>query len=342
MRRGAGPGRAGPGRGGRECSWAQVWDVPPIVLERVHSLLPRRRCGCCGKVTTAVPPFGQAGTVVYGVNVNAAAVLLASEDNVPVQRTAMLMEALPSAPVSAGFVARAHQQFAERSDAAGFDAAMRAALRAELVLCGDETPVNVARRDVDDAGWPVPGGQHVVTLGTPDERLAWYAAVGSRSRKAIKGLGSWTAMAVTCTMPAEAIGSRPASSRTRSRNASCRRFRLPSAHHCRKYQNTACHGVLLGQQPPGATGAHEVRIALTMSRPGASPDGRSRRRRQRLHQPPSLVRQVGVIPARRRGGRPPLQEGRRSATIRLALPPARPLPEERKLATKPQRRDRAA
>jgi hypothetical protein len=53
----------------------------------------------------------------------------------------------------------------------------------------NETPVNVARRDVDDAGRPVPGGQHVVTLGTPDERLAWYAAVGSRSRKAIKGLG---------------------------------------------------------------------------------------------------------------------------------------------------------
>ena len=41
-------------------------------------------------------------------------------------------------------------------------------------------------------------------------------------------------------------------------------------------------------------------------------------------------------------GKTPLQQGRRSATIRLALPPARPLPEERKLATKPQRRDRAA
>jgi hypothetical protein len=37
-------------------------------------------------------------------------------------------------------------------------------------------PVNVARRDVDEAGRAAPGGQRVVTLHTPDERLAWYAA----------------------------------------------------------------------------------------------------------------------------------------------------------------------
>ena len=47
---------------------AQVWDLPPIALEKVHYLLPRRRCGCCGKTTTAVPPFGAPGTVVYGPN----------------------------------------------------------------------------------------------------------------------------------------------------------------------------------------------------------------------------------------------------------------------------------
>jgi len=33
--------------------WAQVWDLPPIVVEKVHYLLPRRRCGGCGKTTTA-------------------------------------------------------------------------------------------------------------------------------------------------------------------------------------------------------------------------------------------------------------------------------------------------
>jgi transposase len=64
-------------------SWAQVWDLPPIVMEKIHYLLPRRRCGCCGKITTATPPFGAAGNVTYGPNVNAAAILLASEGNVP-------------------------------------------------------------------------------------------------------------------------------------------------------------------------------------------------------------------------------------------------------------------
>jgi len=32
--------------------WAQLWDIPPITLEKVHYLLPRRRCSCCGKTTT--------------------------------------------------------------------------------------------------------------------------------------------------------------------------------------------------------------------------------------------------------------------------------------------------
>src|SRR2546427_44729 len=81
------PAGAGPaGRGG-----GQVWDIPPVRLEKVHWLLPQLRCGGCGKVTCADPPDGRAGTVVYGPNVNAAAILLGSEGNVPVERTAMLM-----------------------------------------------------------------------------------------------------------------------------------------------------------------------------------------------------------------------------------------------------------
>ena len=69
-------------------SWTQVWDTPAIRLEKVHYLLPRRKCSCCRKVTTSVVPFGQAGTVSYGPNVNAAAILLGSAGNVPVERTA--------------------------------------------------------------------------------------------------------------------------------------------------------------------------------------------------------------------------------------------------------------
>jgi transposase len=168
--------------------WGQVWDIPPVRLEKVHWLLPKLRCAACGTVTTAGPPDGQAGTVVYGPNVNAAAVLLNSEGNVPVERTAMLMAALLGAPVSAGFVARAHQRLAERLEAAGFDAAMKAALRAETALCADETPVSVIRNAGDD-GTVMAGSPHVITVRTPGERLIWYAATPSRSSGAIKALG---------------------------------------------------------------------------------------------------------------------------------------------------------
>jgi transposase len=184
--RSCGAGLAGAGPVGR--GWGQVWDIPPVRLEKVHWLLPKRRCGNCGKVTTADPPHGQAGTVVYGPNVNAAAVLLGSEGNVPAERTAMLMAALLGAPVSAGFVARAHERLAQRLEAAGFDEAMKTALRAEQALCADETPVNVISNTGED-GTVLAGSPQVVTVRTPDERLVWYAATPSRSAGAIKGLG---------------------------------------------------------------------------------------------------------------------------------------------------------
>jgi uncharacterized protein DUF6444/transposase IS66 family protein len=164
-------GAAPAGRG-----WGQVWDIPPVQLEKVHWLLPRLRCQSCGTATTADPPHGQAGTVVYGPNVNAAAVLLGSEGNVPAERTAMLMGALLGAPVSAGFVARAHERLAERLHAARFDAAMKISLRAEEALCADETPVNVIRNASEDST-PTAGSPQVLTIRTPDERLVWGAAM---------------------------------------------------------------------------------------------------------------------------------------------------------------------
>jgi transposase len=76
--------------GGRDAgiSWTQVWDTPAIRLEKVLYLLPKRTCSCCGKITTSMVPFGRAGAVAYGPNVNAAAILLGSAGNVPVERTA--------------------------------------------------------------------------------------------------------------------------------------------------------------------------------------------------------------------------------------------------------------
>jgi transposase len=112
---------AGPATGARDAgaAWAQVWDILPVVLEKVHWQLPRRRCGGCQKTTTAVAPHAQTGSVVYGPNINAAAILLSSEGNVPVERAAALMEALLGTPVSSGFVARALARLAGRLAAAG-------------------------------------------------------------------------------------------------------------------------------------------------------------------------------------------------------------------------------
>lgn len=99
-------------------SWAQVWDILPIVMDKVHYLPPRRRCGR-ERVTTAAPPCGAPGTVVYGPKVNAAAILLASEGNVPLERTAALMAMMLGTPVSTGFMSRALERFAQRLKASG-------------------------------------------------------------------------------------------------------------------------------------------------------------------------------------------------------------------------------
>jgi transposase len=169
-------------------TWAQVWDILPVVLSRAHYLLARRKCACCGKVNTATAPFAQPGTVCYGPNVNAAAIVLASQGNIPVEATAAMMAALLGTRVSTGFVARAHERLAQILARAGFDQAMVAALRAEDVLCADETPVNVVA-NVDQHGQPTTGSAHVVTVRTPDERLVWYRDVTARSSAQLKDLG---------------------------------------------------------------------------------------------------------------------------------------------------------
>ncbi|WP_242419257.1 transposase, partial [Frankia sp. CpI1-P] len=165
--------------------WAQVWDLLEPVLEKVEWVLPRRRCACCRKVTTAAVAgvrHAAAGGVAYGHRLHGAAVLLASEANVPVERAATVIDALLGVPVSAGFVARANERLAGDLQAAGFDEAMKAALRGEPVLCGDESPVNVLRKDRDEAtGAVLSGTPHLLVVRTPTPGLVWYAAISSRS-----------------------------------------------------------------------------------------------------------------------------------------------------------------
>jgi transposase len=182
--------------------WAQVIDVE-IVRKATEWLLPGLACGCCGKVTFAGPPPGlHAGAVSYGPVLNAAAVLPSAYGNVPAERSAQLIGMLLGAGVSAGWVDKAVARVSARLDAAGFGGAMTAALAAEGVLAADETPVNVLDRSPfpapapEEAGEADPeekdgkaaaGAPHVLIVRTPDGRLTFLQAIGSRRKGSVGG-----------------------------------------------------------------------------------------------------------------------------------------------------------
>ena len=186
-----------------EPRWAQVIDVE-ILRKVTEYLLPGLACGGCGTVTFASPPPGlHAGAVCYGPVLNAAAVLLSCYGNVPAERSAQLIGMLLGTEVSAGWVDKAVARVNARLRAAGFDDAMIAALAAEDVLAADETPVNVLDKTPvpapgpDEAGEADPeekdgkaaaGAPHVLIVTTPDGRLRFLQALGSR-RKGSVGAG---------------------------------------------------------------------------------------------------------------------------------------------------------
>jgi len=140
--------------------------------------------------------------VSYGPLLNTAAVLLSCYGNVPPERAAQVMGMLLGVPVSAGWVDKAAARVAAQLGKAGFDEAMLAALAAEDVLAADETPVNVLDKTVPA---PVPSGEepqpdkdpegkdgtaaagapHVLITRTPDGRLTFLRAIGSRRKDAI-------------------------------------------------------------------------------------------------------------------------------------------------------------
>jgi transposase len=181
--------------------WAQVIDVE-AVRKVTEWLLPGLLCPCCGTATFADPPPGaHAGSVSYGPVLNAAAVLLAAYGNVPPERAAQVMGMLLGVPVSAGWVDKAAARVAAQLGKAGFDDAMIAALTAEDVLAADETPVNV----LDQAPQPAApegkdeqdpeekqdkaasGAPHVLIVRTPDGRLTFLQAIGSRRKGSVGG-----------------------------------------------------------------------------------------------------------------------------------------------------------
>jgi transposase len=181
--------------------WAQVADVK-IIKMVTEWALPGLCCPGCGTVTFADPPPGaHAGSVSYGPVLNAAAVLLSCYGNVPPERAAQVMGMLLGVRVSAGWVDKAAARVSAQLGKAGFGEAMIAALAAEDVLAADETPVNVLDRTVPAAAAPGQEGQdkdreeeygktaagspHVLITRTPDGRLTFLQAIGSRRKAAI-------------------------------------------------------------------------------------------------------------------------------------------------------------
>jgi hypothetical protein len=183
-----------------EPRWAQVIDAE-FIRKVSEWVLPGLLCPCCGTVTFAEPPPGaHPGAVSYGPALNGAAVLLTCYGNVPPERAAQLMGMLPGIPVSAGWVDKAAARVNAQLGKAGFDEAMLAALAGEDVLAADETPVNVLGRTVPPAPAPgekeeadpeekdgkaAAGAPHVLITRTPDGRLTFLQAIGSRRKGAI-------------------------------------------------------------------------------------------------------------------------------------------------------------
>jgi transposase len=187
---GCGAGLAGAA--GRVAAAVQVLDIPPAALTVTEYQMMRRTCGC-GHVTTASAPAGvTGGPVCYGPNVADAATLLASTDVIGIERAADLMGALLKAPVSTGFVSRCLVRLDAALTTAGFEKALKDALRAADVLGTDETPAPLTTAAASAPGC---GNPHVYTVrtlraytgGGPD--LIWYGAAGNRTKAAITGFG---------------------------------------------------------------------------------------------------------------------------------------------------------
>jgi transposase len=120
----------------------QVVDVPLAAAAVTQYDEHAVRCGC-GKVHEAAPApgAGAAGTVAYGLNVQALAVFLLVMHHIPVERCALVIEAVAGVRPSDGFV---HSLLARAARAVrGVNMLIRALVITASVVCADETPIRV-------------------------------------------------------------------------------------------------------------------------------------------------------------------------------------------------------
>ena len=187
---GCGGGLAGAP--GTVASRVQVFDLPTFSMAVTEYQMMRRRCGC-GHATTADPPAGvRGGPTCYGPNVTAAATLLASQDVLGIERTADLMSTLLGVAVSTGFISSCLTRLDDALTTAGFEEALKAALRAQDVLGTDETPAPLTTAAGSDPDCHNPHVYTVRTMGAytgGGADLVWYGAAGDRTKTSISAFG---------------------------------------------------------------------------------------------------------------------------------------------------------
>src|ERR1035441_8725281 len=120
----------------------QVTDIPLAAATVTQHDLHEVACGC-GRVHRAPAPAGTgaAGTVTYGLNLQAWCVYLMAAHAIPVHRCAELIGSLTGARPSPGFV---HGMIARAAAAvAGANKLIRALIILAHVVSADETPIRV-------------------------------------------------------------------------------------------------------------------------------------------------------------------------------------------------------
>jgi transposase len=120
----------------------QVIDTPAVTAAVTQ--YDEHTVACqCGRLHTAPPPAGagEAGTVTYGLNLQAWCVFLLVAHHVPVERCAGIIESLTGARPSDGWV---HAMIARAAKAVRWvNMLIRALVITAGVLCADETPIRV-------------------------------------------------------------------------------------------------------------------------------------------------------------------------------------------------------
>ena len=198
----------------------QVIDTPAVTATVTQYDEHAVECAC-GRLHTAAPPAGagQAGTVTYGLNIQAWCAFLLAAHHVPVERCAEIIAALTGTRPSDGFV---HAMLARAARAVrSVNMLIRALVITAAVLCADETPLRVG---------PGPKTRKKYLLVACTNLLTYYF-LGDRSMKPSRRSCSRTCPApCSCTTRTRITTRSPAWPTSYAASTSCVILRMRPSH----------------------------------------------------------------------------------------------------------------